>query len=119
MIKTVGIVSLSRGLLGEDFIKHELDLGIKRLEDYGLEVRFLPNALKATGIFNVINGIIVGKPQDESHYQAYKENFLEVIDADIPILYNVNVGHATPRAIVPFGLMAHVDAEEQVIRFED
>lgn len=75
--------------------------------------------LKATGIFNVINGIIVGKPQDESHYQAYKENFLEVIDADIPILNNVNVGHATPRAIVPFGLRAHVDAEEQVIRFED
>lgn len=83
------------------------------------EHRKMLEKLKATGIFNVINGIIVGKPQDESHYQAYIENFLEVIDADIPILYNVNVGHATPRAIVPFGLMAHVDAEEQVIRFED
>lgn len=80
--------------------------------------RKMLESLKTSGIFNVINGLLVGKPQDESHYQAYKENLLEVIDNDIPIVYNVNVGHATPRAIVPFGLMAHVDADEQVIRFE-
>ena len=30
----------------------------------------------------------------------------------------INVGHATPRAIVPFGVHAHVDAQEQVIRFD-
>ena len=40
-----------------------------------------------------------------------------IIDTDIPILYNLNVGHATPRAIVPFGVKAEVDANEQVIRF--
>ena len=42
----VAIVSLSRGLLGMPFCKHELDIGIKRLEDMGLEVVFMPNALK-------------------------------------------------------------------------
>ena len=42
----VAIVSLSRGLLGEPFIKHELDLGIKRLEEYGLVPVIMPNALK-------------------------------------------------------------------------
>ena len=26
----------------EDFVKHELELGIKRLEDYGLKVKFMP-----------------------------------------------------------------------------
>ncbi|MBR6015056.1 MAG: LD-carboxypeptidase, partial [Firmicutes bacterium] len=46
MIKTVGIVSLSRGTIGEDFVKHEVDLGIRRLKDFGLEVRFMPHALK-------------------------------------------------------------------------
>ena len=34
------------------------------------------------------------------------------------VIYNLNVGHATPRAIVPFGVHAYVDATEQVIRFD-
>ena len=29
----VAIISLSRGLLGMPFIKHELDLGLKRLKE--------------------------------------------------------------------------------------
>lgn len=43
---TVAIVSLSRGLLGMPFIKHELDLGIKRLEEMGLNVKIMDNSLK-------------------------------------------------------------------------
>ena len=46
MIKTVGVVSLSAGTLGEDFVRHELELGVRRLEHYDLKVRFLPHALK-------------------------------------------------------------------------
>lgn len=46
MIKTVGVVSLSAGTLGEDFVRHELELGVRRLEHYSLKVRFLPHALK-------------------------------------------------------------------------
>ena len=42
----VAIVSLSRGILGMPFAKHELDLGIKRLKDMGLEPVIMPNALK-------------------------------------------------------------------------
>ena len=45
MIKTVAIVSLSSGILGENFVRHEVDLGVKRLEHYGLNVRFMPHAL--------------------------------------------------------------------------
>ena len=33
----VAIVSLSSGILGEAFAKHELDLGVKRLKEFGLE----------------------------------------------------------------------------------
>lgn len=46
MVKTVGIVSLSSGTIGEDFVKHELDLGIDRLKNYGLKVKFMDHALK-------------------------------------------------------------------------
>ena len=42
----VAIVSLSSGILGESFIKHELDLGIKRLEELGLVPVFMDNTLK-------------------------------------------------------------------------
>ncbi len=45
-IKTVCIVSLSSGVLGESFVKHELDLGFKRMEAYGIKLKFAPNALK-------------------------------------------------------------------------
>lgn len=79
--------------------------------------RKMLETLKATGIFTVLNGILVGKPMDETYYGEYKQILLDVIDTDIPILYNLNVGHATPRAIVPFGVKAEVDANEQVIRF--
>ena len=74
--------------------------------------------LKETGVFEVISGLLVGKPMDETFYDDYKEALLEIIDSNIPIVYNLNVGHATPRAIVPFGVHAHVDATEQVIRFD-
>ncbi len=62
--------------------------------------------------------LLVGKPMDETFYDDYKEALLDIIDSNIPIVYNLNVGHATPRAIVPFGVHAHVDATEQVIRFD-
>ena len=44
MIRAVGIVSLSSGILGEPFVQHEVRLGLARLQDYGLQVRFLPHA---------------------------------------------------------------------------
>ena len=46
MVKNVAVVSLSSGTIGEPFAKHELDIGVKRLEDFGLQVRFMPHALK-------------------------------------------------------------------------
>ena len=42
----VAVVSLSRGLLGEPFIAHELELGVKRIEELGLVPVMMPNALK-------------------------------------------------------------------------
>ena len=41
----VAIVSLSSGILGESFIKHELDLGIKRFEEFELKPEFMKNSL--------------------------------------------------------------------------
>jgi len=45
MISTIGIVSLSSGIIGEDFVKHEVDLGVQRLKNLGLNPTFLPPSL--------------------------------------------------------------------------
>ncbi len=45
VIKTVAVVSLSAGTLGESFARHELDIGLRRLEKYGLHVKLAPHAL--------------------------------------------------------------------------
>lgn len=76
----------------------------------------LLEALKEQGVFDNINGIIIGKPQNEQYYEEYKEVWSEVVDdPKLPILYNVNFGHAAPRAILPYGAKAQVDAEKQEI----
>lgn len=75
-------------------------------------------ALKERGIFDVINGILVGKPQDEMYYEEYKDIYFEVIDnKELPILYNVNFGHSTPRCVIPYGINVQVDANKKKIFF--
>ena len=69
--------------------------------------------LGAQGIFDVIKGIIVGKPQEEKYYEEYKEVFRKVLKEfsreELPILYNVNIGHAFPIGILPLGTDVQVD----------
>ena len=74
--------------------------------------------LKKTGVFDVVSGVLFGKPMDELYFEEYKEIMVEVIDnPELPIVANINIGHATPRCIIPFGVNAIVDANEQVIQF--
>ena len=80
--------------------------------------RKMLQVLKNTGIFEVLSGVLVGKPMDELYYDAYKEILVDTIaDSHLSVLYNVNIGHAAPRCIIPFGVRATVDAGNQVIRF--
>ena len=74
--------------------------------------------LERYGLFDVVSGVLVGKPQNETYYDEYKEILLaELGEKQLPIVYNINVGHATPRCIIPFGIEAQVDVDDQVIRF--
>ncbi len=74
--------------------------------------------LKNTGIFNVINGILVGKPMDNTYYNEYKDTLIHVINnPNLPIVYNINIGHAKPRCIIPFGVKAIVNTDLQKIKF--
>ncbi|AUB31208.1 S66 family peptidase [Spiroplasma floricola] len=44
----IAIVSLSSGILGEDFYSHQLEIGTKRLKQFGLEPVFMNSTLKGS-----------------------------------------------------------------------
>lgn len=76
--------------------------------------------LEEYGIFDVVSGLIIGKPQNEEYYEEYKQILLdEIKNKDLSIVYNINVGHSTPRCIIPFGVNAKVDIERQIIEFKE
>ena len=76
--------------------------------------------LKARGVFDAVNGVLAGKPMDETYAEEYKELLKEVIaKPELPIVFNINIGHAMPRCIMPFGVEATVDTGKQVIRFAE
>ena len=75
--------------------------------------------LKKTGVFDAVSGVLAGKPMDEAYAEEYKHVLPEFIDRpELPIVFNLNIGHSMPRCIIPFGIEAAVDAEKQVIRFD-
>lgn len=74
--------------------------------------------LKESGVFDAVSGVIVGKPMDETYASDYKQLLPEVIDRpELPVVFNLNIGHATPRCIIPFGVKAVVDTDRQIIQF--
>lgn len=76
--------------------------------------------LHAQGILHAIRGIIVGKPAFESKLESYKEVYRKVVGfeaglPELPILYNVNVGHAYPTGVFPLGLTYEIDCDNKTL----
>ena len=71
------------------------------------------------GIFNKVKGMIVGKPYEGVYYEEYKDVIKEVINKynrELPVLYNINIGHATPIGIIPLGVDIEVNYDEKKIK---
>ena len=73
--------------------------------------------LGAQGILKAIKGIVVGKPQAEQYYEEYKEVYKKVLREygcdKLPVLYNVNIGHAFPIGILPLGTEVGIDFDNK------
>lgn len=83
-------------------------------------VKYALRNLAAQGILQVIHGIIVGKPQQEVYYEEYKAVLHQVVCVeeglcDLPIFYNVNIGHAQPIGILPYGIQAQLNCHAKTI----
>lgn len=85
-------------------------------------VEYYLRNLVAQGIIDQISGIIVGKPQNETYYQEYKEVYKKIIGIEakrpnLPIMYNINFGHNAPMCILPYGLKVKIDLNNKKIIF--
>lgn len=83
-------------------------------ERYRAQIR----SLKSTGVFDAVNGLLCGRPMNQRYADEYKAILLEELPENLPIVWNVNVGHAQPRCIIPFGIPAVVDVNAQEITFD-
>lgn len=84
-------------------------------------LKWLLRNLQAQGILNVLKGIIVGKPAFKDKEESYKGVYKQVVGleagrSDLPILYNVNVGHAYPIGVFPLGLTYEIDCTQKKLR---
>lgn len=79
--------------------------------------------LGAQGILQKINGIIVGKPQDEVYYEEYKKVYKKIVKEfnceHLGIIYNVNIGHAAPMGLLPLGIEYQIDLDNKKICFKE
>ena len=81
-------------------------------DDYKLFIQ----SLKDKGIFDVVKAVLIGKPQDEGHYEEYKQILKDSIE-NVPIMYNINFGHCHPKTILPYNILTEVDFSKKTITY--
>lgn len=74
---------------------------------------------KKKKIFDKAKAVIIGKPQNEFNYnefrEVYKKFFANIQNGKIPVMYNVNFGHAYPRCVIPYDTKVEVDIDNKKI----
>ena len=99
-INCVGVVSLSSGMLGEAFAKAQLELGLRRMEAYGLKVKFMTNALRGIAYLN-------------EHPEARAADLIEAFqDPEVDLIMTAIGGDDTYR-VLPY-LFGHEELKKAV-----
>ena len=74
------------------------------------------DSLEKFGVFEEIRGIMVGKPMDEKYYKEYKAIISTIGDKyQLPVVFNMNFGHATPRMILPLGEVVEINPKNKTV----
>ncbi|MDD3085063.1 MAG: LD-carboxypeptidase [Candidatus ainarchaeum sp.] len=76
--------------------------------------------LKLSGVFDEIKGMIIGRPfgytkQETDKLKRMIKRYLN--NYDIPILFNVDIGHTDPMITIPLGVKVRIDSNEMVFKF--
>lgn len=62
--------------------------------------------------------LLLANHHEEKKYEIYKKVYQKVIGIeahhpDLPILYNANIGHALPIAVIPYGVRCRLDLDKK------
>jgi len=76
------------------------------------------------GILQNIKAILWGKPFQEKYYDEYKNAIKKVIVdelglTNLPIVYNMTFGHNEPMICLPYGSLAEIDCDQQIVSILD
>ncbi|GEP85006.1 LD-carboxypeptidase family protein [Staphylococcus piscifermentans] len=91
-----------------------------------LPIYFLKQALRSLGYMGIlknIEGIIVGKPQNDENIKEIKETWMQVLKEhhleDKILFFNASFGHNEPKCILPYGVVATLDAEQLIFEVNE
>jgi len=70
--------------------------------------------LSTFGIFDAVSAVLIGKPADQMHYACYRDMLNKYARKHhLPMMCNLNFGHAYPRAILPYGIEVELDLDQK------
>lgn len=72
----------------------------------------------AQGVFNKINGLMLGRPYHNKYVKEYNEILLQVIREEegndqLTIVTEMDFGHTCPAFTIPYGVMAEIDSVQK------
>ncbi len=73
----------------------------------------------ASGIMHNINGLIIGRPYNNTYVKEYEEALLQVIRdeaqlTDLPIITEMDFGHTCPTFTLPYGIKAEINPIDKI-----
>ncbi len=83
-------------------------------------VLYMMRALATLGVLGRISGMLVGKPHNDLHRDAYHAAIRKVLQEEgrgsMPVLGNMSFGHCEPKCSLPMDAMAEINGEERTFR---
>ncbi len=84
-------------------------------------VKYSLRVLAAMGVLDRLAGILFGRPGGEipvEKFDEYDRAILQVVRdeqglEDLPVITNMDFGHTDPMFVLPYGLQAEIDCEQQ------
>ena len=78
------------------------------------------HVLRQAGVLDRISGMVVGRPFEVETTQPGPESLRDIVvevvgDRDIPVLGDVDIGHAGPNLPMPLGVRAEMDADARTL----
>lgn len=80
--------------------------------------------LGENGYLQVMNGIVIGNMRSPEPFQPYADIIRDMVSKkynrpDMPIMYGLNFGHASPICVLPYGAIAELDVDRMTFTIKE